>query len=89
MPKIQLKKKQRSSLNFQQPVSIPESIPVSIPVSVTQDETFEEPDYLNEEQASSLTEDTTITASNTASITSADEIFSNPVELGINQETIF
>ena len=77
-----MKKKQRS-LNFQQPI-VSVSIPVSIPVSTIQDETFENPDYLYEEQASSLTEDITITAS----IKSADDIFSNPVELGINHEII-
>jgi hypothetical protein len=62
------------------PVAIPLSIPVSIPASITQDDVSEEPDnYIYEEEASALTDDTS----------PLDKIFSNPVELGINTEVIF
>ena len=76
-------KKLKKSLNFHKPivpVAIPLSIPVSIPASITQEDVSEEPEhYIYEEEASSLTDDTS----------TLDEIFSNPVELGINTEVIF
>ena len=76
-------KKPKKSLNFHKPivpVAIPLSIPVSIPASITQEDVSEEPEhYIYEEEASSLTDDTS----------TLDEIFSNPVELGINTEVIF